>query len=90
MDLFFSLLALFFLSFFFYCFLILFLIIIFYFYFNNFILFYFFFLSFFFSHFSSEPCGCQGLGAPTSCQACAPEVGEPSSGHWPQRLPGST
>ena len=30
------------------------------FYFNN----YFLFIFFFFSPFSSEPCGCQGLGAP--------------------------
>ena len=45
----------------------------------------FFFLSFFFSPFSSEPCGWQGLGAPAGCQACASEVGEPSSGYWSTR-----
>ena len=45
----------------------------------------FFFLSFSFSPFSSEPCGWQCLGAPAGCQACASEVGEPSSGHWSTR-----
>ena len=39
----------------------------------------------FFSPFSSELCGSQGFGAPARCQACASEVGEPSSGHWSTR-----
>ena len=39
----------------------------------------FFFLSFL-SPLSSEPCGWQGLGALAGLQACASEVGEPSSG----------
>ena len=92
MDLFFGLLAIFFLSFllsfFLITFLTIFLISIF--YFKNFILFYFilfyfifFFLSFFlfFNPFYSEPCGGQALGAPARHQGCASEVGEPSS-HW--------
>ena len=44
-----------------------------------------FFVSFFFSPISSEPCGQQGLGALAGCQACAAEVGEPSSGYWSTR-----
>ena len=57
------------------------------FYFNNFIWFdfIFLFLSFFFSPFSSELCDRHGLGAPASCQACASEVGELSSGHGTTR-----
>ena len=56
------------------------------FYFNNFIYYYFLIFSFFlFSPFSSEPCGSQGPGAPAGCQACASEVGEPSSRHWSTR-----
>ena len=31
------------------------------------------------------PCGWQGLGALVGCQACASEVGEPTSGHWSNR-----
>ena len=42
-------------------------------------LFIFFILSFFLSPFYSEPC------APPGCQACASEVGEPSSRHWSTR-----
>ena len=33
----------------------------------------------------SWQCGWQGLGAPPGCQACASDVGEPSSGHWSTR-----
>ena len=49
--------------------------------------FYYYFLNSFFlsSHFYSEPCGWQGLGAPVRCQACVSEVGEPSYGHWSTR-----
>ena len=31
------------------------------------------------------PCSWQALGALARCQACASEVGEPSSGHWSTR-----
>ena len=31
---------------------------------------------------SQKPSGWQGLGALAECQACACEIGEPSSGHW--------
>ena len=79
-----SLLCSFFLFFSFFLLLFTFLLLIIIFYFNNFILFS-FFLPFFFSPFSSEPYGWQGLGAPAGCQACASEVGEPSSGHWSTR-----
>ena len=41
----------------------------------------FYFLSFLLSPFSSEPC----IHALANCQACASEVGEPSSGHWSTR-----
>ena len=44
-----------------------------------------FFLFSFFSPLSSEPCGWQGLGAQARCQACASEVGDPSSDHLAPR-----
>ena len=85
MDLFFGLVALFFLSFFYlkkffknnYCLL----------FFNKYFILFYLLRSFFcfLSPFYSEQCGWQALGAPARHQGCASEVGEPSSGHWSTR-----
>ena len=80
MDLFFDLVALFFLSFFYYFLMFLFLMLSF-----NLITLFIYLFFFLFHPFSSELCGRQVLGAPAGCQVCAAEVGEPSSGHWSTR-----
>ena len=85
MDLFFGLVALFFLSFFLLLKKFFFLII---FYFNNFILFYFTFSSSFFLFFLPfilNRVEDRLLVLQQGVKGCASEVGEPSSGHWSTR-----